>query len=227
MRKSLFVATVVGVVFAANLVHADLVGTYVEATTSNTDNALSPGSAWGTPDDNGGDGLWQVYQGWPNSSHQSYEVYYDGNHMTAYHETESAPMLATTISGLTPGGSYAIRLLFGSHTDVGNQIQGGLSSSALTLYNHNNSAISDAGVLNFEDGVVNRYQALLGTAVANASGQVTAYIASAPDMKDGGQFYGRVMYDGLSYQAVPEPTGMAMVVSVVFGLLAYAWRKRK
>ena len=39
----------------------------------------------------------------------------------------------------------------------------------------------------------------------------------------------RSWYDGVSYQAVasPEPSAMVLLVTALFGLLAYAWRKRR
>lgn len=38
---------------------------------------------------------------------------------------------------------------------------------------------------------------------------------------------GRPSWDNLTYTAVPEPTSMAILLSAIVGLLAYAWRKRK
>jgi hypothetical protein len=208
------------------MVQADYIGTFVEADETNTDNALNPGTAWGTQTDDGADNLWEISQG-KYSSHGSYAIFNDHDHVTAYDDTENAPVVATTISNLTPGASYAIRLLFGSHTDVGNQIYGGLSSGSLSLYNSGNSTLETAGTLFFDNGYMNRYEALLGTAVADSMGQIKAYVGSAPDT-DANQIntVGRTMYDGLTYQAVPEPGSMLLLTMGLFGLLAYAWRKK-
>jgi hypothetical protein len=43
----------------------------------------------------------------------------------------------------------------------------------------------------------------------------------------GGQGTGGQVFDNLSVSTIPEPTSITMLVLGLFGLLAYAWRKRK
>jgi hypothetical protein len=229
MRRLIVLAVVVLCVLSVSVVNAAIVGTFVEANEANTDNALSPGTAWGTTTDDGTDGLWQTHQG-ASSSHGSYSVFGSHDIMVTYYDTEAAPEIVTTIGGLVPGQTYAIGLLFGSHTVTKNQIYGGLSADSLTLYNDTNAPVSDAGTLVYEGGVMNRYQASLGNAVADAAGQIKAYVGSAPDADGNPDTYGRVMYDGLSFGSpvtTPEPSVITLLITGLLGLMAYAWKKRK
>jgi len=43
----------------------------------------------------------------------------------------------------------------------------------------------------------------------------------------GGVSISNATFDSMSFTVVPEPSAVAMVVTGLFGLLAYAWRKRK
>ncbi len=226
MRSVMTLAAVVLVVLSVSVANATIIGTYVEADETNTANAQSPGSSWGTTVDSNTDNLWETDQG-SGSSHESYTVFYDRDYMAAYHTTENVPMIVTTISGLTSGNSYEVRLLFGSHTDLRNQIYAGLSSSALGLYNDTNSDLETAGELLYEGGYHNRYQVLLGTAVADVAGTVKVYVESAPDLDDDYFTFSRTVYDGLAHYEIPEPSTLVLLACGLAGLLCYAWRKRR
>lgn len=222
MRIRIAAAAVVLSVLAIGMARAGYVGTYVDATLDNTDNAAGgDDSTWATTADSPVDGLWRYPA---TSAHGSWAVFGNGGCMEGYGLTDPGiPMAATTITGLTPGASYEIRLCFGNQTVADLSILGGLSTSSMTVYNASNSDLAVAGTYYYEDGYMNVRQALLGVAQADASGSITAYVGADPS----GLKEGRACYDGLTYNAVPEPTSLALMMTGVIGLLAYAWRKRK
>jgi hypothetical protein len=203
-------------VCVARVGSADVIGTYVEAGFDNTDNAAGgDDSTWGTTADDGGDGLWCMLTG---SSHQSYDVYGERDLVQADGAWETVPKIVTTIPGLTPGYKYDIRVQYGCHSASDNAILAGLSPNSLSVYDKT-AGIAVAGSFEFEGGIVNLHQAVLGTASADALGEIKVYIGATT---------ARANYDGVSYQfnSVPEPGTIVMLMSGMFSLLAYAWRKR-
>jgi len=154
-----------------------------------------------------------------------------GNNTTIWEtwgtEGGNLPMLATTITGLTPGDSYDAYVYFqsGDNTNTSQKwdVLAGLTVGSLTNYTRANS--TDANAADFTTSVIvaegNRLlvQASLGTAQADAGGNITIYIDS-----NGGGSSTRTWYDGVGYEAVPEPSA-----ALLFGLggLALLRRRRK
>lgn len=164
-----------------------------------------------------------------------------GNSLTVYTANDSnadpgedAPMLRTTITGLTVGAPYDVYIYFwgaGSDAPGGNQrwdIQGGLSDTTLTFYdvgNATNLGHATTGVdpntyfTNSSPAVLvvdtdrRLYQVNLGTAVANASGNINVFIDDAPGNVN------RTWYDGVGYQLIPEPSVAMLGTIGLFGLL--------
>ena len=127
---------------------AAVVGTFVEAEPTNTARALPP--TWYTTEDSRTDGLWEIDQ---SSGHESWDIFHDRDAVVAYQAQEpNAPMIATTIEGLTPGSSYDIRLVFGSHTFTNHSILAGLTSDSLTMFDQTNSDLAVEGTYFYEDG---------------------------------------------------------------------------
>jgi hypothetical protein len=218
MRSVIVGAASVLAVLVASVASADIVGTFVKADLGNTDNAAGgDDSTWGTTTDDGGDGLWCISVG-SGSAHPSYDVYPGRTVVQADGAWESVPNIVTTISGLTPGSQYDIRALYGCHSAFDNTILAGLVPGSLSAYDKT-ADVAVAGTYEFEGGVVNLHQALLGTASANASGEINVYIGATTL---------RANYEGLSYEfnSVPEPGTMALLGTALIGLLAYAWQKR-
>ena len=158
--KTLLISTMILLMAAAG--HAAVIGTYVEAEPTNTARALPP--SWYTTADSSYDSLWQIDQG-ATSTHPSYEVWNEHDAVVAYQALEpDTPMISTTIDGLTPGSSYDIRLVFGSHTALNHSILGGLASDSLAVYDLTNSDVAEAGTFFYEEGYMDLRQVLLGTA---------------------------------------------------------------
>jgi len=144
-------------------------------------------------------------------------------------EGGTLPMLATTITGLTPGDSYDVYVYFQTGDDTNTSqnwdVLAGLTTGSMTNYTRGHADSTDADAADFTASVVvaegNRLlvQSSLGTALADASGEITVYVDS-----NGGGSSTRTWYDGVGYEAVPEPSA-----ALLFGLggLALLRRRRK
>jgi hypothetical protein len=144
-------------------------------------------------------------------------------------EGNNLPMLATTITGLTPGDSYDVYVYFqsGDDTNLSQKwdVLAGFTTGAMTNYTRTHADSSDAVASDFTtpvqvaDGNRLMVQSSLGTAVADASGEITVYVDS-----NGGSSSTRTWYDGVGYEAVPEPSA-ALLLGL--GGLALLRRRRK
>jgi hypothetical protein len=205
--------------------------TYVDATASNT--TLADGSAY-TPtastinDDN----EWSLRTVFGNNG-----TVYTTNDSNA-NPGEDGPMLRTTIGGLAIGSVYDIYVYFwgaGNDNPGGNQrwdIEAGLTTTTLTFYDtqngtnlgHASTGVTPAtyftnsspDVLVIE-GDRRLYQAHLGTATADGSGNIHVFIDDAPGNAN------RTWYDGVGYEVIPEP-GVALLGAL--GLLGLLRRRR-
>jgi hypothetical protein len=224
MKKS----TVIALLISSALPVAAAI-TYVDASASNT--TLADGSAY-TPaattiDD---DNEWSLRTLGNNAT------VYTTNDSNA-NPGEDGPMLRTTISGLAIASVYDVYVYFwgaGNDAPAGNQrwdIQAGLTTTTLTFFdtqNATNLGHTTTGVnpttyfTNSPDVLVvegdrRLYQAYLGTATADGSGNIHVFIDDAPGNAN------RTWYDGVGYELIPEP-GFALLGAL--GLLGLLRRRR-
>jgi hypothetical protein len=181
---------------------------YLDATDEVGGNtALAAGGAFtAVAATSGSDGNW-AQRAFGNSG----SIFESRGQSGAGNSTEDAPRLATTISGLTPGGAYNVYSFFWDSTDAPQQwmIRSGLTNVVgdLPLFDQTSPL---ANTLTFTSPVLttegNRtmLSASLGMAIANGSGQVVVYA----DDNTAGLTTGenRTWFDGVGYEAVPEPS---------------------
>lgn len=210
MRSVILVATVVLCVLSAGFADAALIGTYVDATPGV--NTLS-GAAFSTiAARSDTDNLWTPYAGFGFGRSDT---------MTASQGSgsEDAPMLTTTVTGLA-NGSYNVYVVYETKSDANWLVQAAISGQSLVTYDKTNGTATGT---TWESGSTIEMQALLGT-VAVTDG---SFAVNIDDWAGGPQSPDRTWYDGVSYEVVPEPSTIALLITGLFGLLAYAWRKRK
>ncbi|MCA9237373.1 MAG: hypothetical protein KDA44_17990, partial [Planctomycetales bacterium] len=119
-----------------------------------------------------------------------------------------APVIKTTLSGLTPGQSYTVYTNFWDATGSSWRILTGTAENSLTLYASPDDAVAgatngvDADTLTYaapqpltEEGNRSLWGAALGSVVANGSGQIVVYVDDT-GTTDGDD---RTWYDGLTY----------------------------
>jgi len=177
-------------------------GTYVDATTSNTTHA-DGSSAWSTPNNVAGDNLWWERTGLGATMNDT--IFVDD-------ETENAPMIKMTLTGLTPDVDYYIYAIWHDHgTTIEMFLAGGLSSDDLTQYD---------GETATRTGLVAGAEI---QATADGSGEITAYIDDYQPGTTG--LRERTRFDGLSYLEVPEPVTLSILA--LGGLLAVVRRRKK
>jgi len=189
-------------------VHADL--TYVDASTTNT--TLANGGAFTPPlnGTTGNDNNWEQRTTFGSGGN----IFEAGGEQPA----ENAPELKTTLTGLTPGASYKLHVLFWDPTNTGEDwnIRAGTTSNpgANTLF----SAADSTGELGSTASVLAStltfstaptiysessralLAAPLGTFTANGSGQIAVYI---DDRNAATNVNFRTWYDGLAWEPAP------------------------
>jgi len=164
-----------------------LIGTYVDANSSNTvaDDDSTPWYA--TPDDY--DGLWGEYTGHGAPAQ-------DGTFFEAA-STEYAPLLRTAITDLTEGDKYEIRAVFGaSSADADLHISAGLCNDDLTTYKRGDWLSQVSSVVASGSDTLYQMQILLGTATVYADGSVYVYVDSDDTVA------ADCWYDGITYKYV-------------------------
>jgi hypothetical protein len=202
LRLLLSAGVAVVVALTAITARADIIGTYVDATTSNT----GPSSAFSATElDN--DNLWHL--------DTSRDYARGGNVFVTQSSDETAPAITTTVSGLA-NGVYDVYAVFWTHTAQAWGFDASLVGGPVvpcTQYTGTPTGVATSDK-------IEQYMLLGQADVTDGSFAVSVV------ERDG---YSRSWYDGLSFaaQEVPEPSTISLVVIGLFGLLAYAWRKRK
>jgi hypothetical protein len=230
MRKPLLHS----ILAAATVAHCAAAVTYVDATSGAGGNTtLADGSTFSPPlnGTTGVDNNWEQRTTFGSGGN----IYESGGE-----QIENAPELRTRLSGLTPGVQYTIYIHFwdpGSTTEDWN-IRAGFTSNpgANTLYSAADATVelggATAAVLAstltyttaptiFLEGGRNLLAGLVGTATADGSGQIDIYF---DDLPNGTTVNRRTWYDGVSFEAVPEPG--SCLLSLV-GLAALLRRRRR
>ncbi|MBI9017946.1 MAG: PEP-CTERM sorting domain-containing protein [Phycisphaerae bacterium] len=142
--------------------------------------------------------------------------------------------LKTTITGLNAGQAYNVYLDFCGNT--GNwSIMGGLSESTIEGFAGTSKTIGANYHIGTDDasgrvvatgGVTTSgnyalHRALLGETTANANGEIAVFVDDSDNV--GVRDTYRVWYDGVAYEAVPEPATMSLLG---IGVLALIRRKK-
>lgn len=207
--------------------------TYVDATHSGGSANTGPSTAFHTT--NADDNLWgprglasTPAQGALGSGGTIYQSG-DGN-------GEDSPEITTTISGLTPSAPYNVYAHFwdGSGPNPDWNLRAGFTSGALTLY----ANPADAGDIGATAAVLassltyataptvvveadrTMYAAPLGIAFTNGAGQLVVYLNDLPSTIG---VNNRTWYDGVSFEAAPEPGAAALCLLAACG----AWGRRR
>jgi len=118
-----------------------------------------------------------------------------------------------SIDGLTPGGIYDLYLYSDTGAqrttfDIGGDIKNVVNTSAQSTWN-----------------LGGNYQLYSGLTAAGGSIAVTVYGNDVDPITLEGAFYGVV--NGFQVVAVPEPSTIILLATGLFGIIAFAWRKRK
>ncbi|MBX3434474.1 MAG: hypothetical protein KF847_14230 [Pirellulales bacterium] len=199
---------------------------YVDASTTGGSPNTGPASAFLPGMNNqADDNLWSLRTGF--SSHSTFFQSGDG-------DGEDSPEIHTTISSLTPGGLYQVYVHFwdGSGTAPDWNIRAGFASNpgANTLFANpadapdlNATPATLASTLSyavvptvFVEADRTMFAGLVGTARANASGQIRVYIDDLPSTIG---VNNRTWYDGLSYQPTTLQT-MSLRVNTLTGAVS-------
>ncbi|MFA5204572.1 MAG: PEP-CTERM sorting domain-containing protein [Lentisphaeria bacterium] len=189
----------IALVLTAGSAAAGIIGTYVDATMANT----TPSSAFSVVESDT-DNLWYLSTG------RSYCR--DGNVMVTQSGMETAPMLTTTVSDLA-NGVYRVYAVYWTHTSQSWAINAALAGGATVACNRYVGTPTG----NVADGDKKEFYILLGeTTVTDHSFFVNVV------EREG---YSRGWYDGLSYEMVPEPSVMALVLTGLLGLLSRCRRE--
>ena len=203
------------VTLVAAKAQAAIVGTYVDATTSNTalnTNIVTIGSEIDT------DNLWYLRTG----VGQSDTVLTSQGGLPVGPGEEDSPMLTTTVTGLA-AGTYNVYVLYETFTGRPWNVRAAISGNSLVTYDEFNGV--DTGI-SFQSGAIILRQALLGSVVS--AGTIAVDIDDAGLM---GSFDpenlqdARSWYDGISYQLVPEPSSLTLALYGL-GVCALARRRR-
>ena len=207
--------------------------TYVDASDTNTSGNGTPPSPTGGNIYN--DNRWSLRTvGSTGADIVNNNVFEAGPLEPSSSVNENAPLLTTTVSGLTPGQSYQMFVYFVSQDASGTgqvwQVDAGLNPASLMFFNPNTTRGFEVGQIQqlpggsstyFANAVTvpsnrNYFQGNLGTAVANDSGEVQVFVdAPTGDINNNGNR--RSWYDGVGFEAVPEPsTALLSLVGMTF-----------
>jgi hypothetical protein len=212
--------------------------TYVDATAGAGGNTtLAAGGEFNpTTDASGTDGLWRARTLGNNAS-----IFESGGDISSAGSAvdgnnEDVARLATTITGLNPGGHYLLYAYFWSAGGAQDwRIRAGLTNSAgdLPLYANSTEPTAVASDFTVAPLIVEAdrslQQTFLGETIADGAGSLTVYVDDDPASRAGianGWNY-RSWYDGLGYAALAQspmadyPTNLEFSVSQ--GILTLSW----
>lgn len=192
---------------------------FVDASAANT-----TGSAFVTTANIYNDNLWSIRTvGSGNSDVVGNTAFEAGPHGGS----ENVPVIATTITGLTPGASYETYVYFVTFpTSDGSQlwrIRAGLASDLLNAYDRNSastSVLAEGSTTALADPAGNPItvptnrdyrQASLGIALADGSGNLTIHVDAGTGTADQNH---RTWYDGVGYKSVSGSTGSISPITV-------------
>lgn len=121
---------------------------------------------------------------------------------------EDCVMIVTTITGLTPGATYKVDVVFWSSNTQNWNIRAGFAIDSLTLYDRTGS-LGTAGTLmpGYHDADRDPYSGLVGYATADTNGEIKVYI---DDLSPGTNWNDRSWYDGLLYENISSEPVPAM-----------------
>lgn len=166
--------------------------------------------------------------------------YYEADSEFAFPNTNNdnpdALMLRTTITGLTPGALYDVYLDYmievrtSSSGPVNFGIRGGLAEDDLETFGRIDGSplgsfttigLGDSGGLVTDLGAESdvsswhNYRAYLGQVAASGAGEIDVFIDDTDHVAPGGTQpaggNGRVAYDGVAYELVPEPASLVLM----------------
>lgn len=154
---------------------------------------------------------------------------------------EDAPELRTTISGLTAGASYQVYALFWDPTSTAEDwsLRAGFTSNPglNTLFSAADATVELGGATaavsastlsfnlaptTFSESGRALLAGLLGNIIADGTGNINVFIDDRPAA---GSVNRRNWYDGVAYQAVPEPTTAALAGLAVAGMVIFRRRR--
>jgi hypothetical protein len=230
MRKPLLLNLILA---AATVTPCVAAVTYVDATAGAGGNTtLADGSLFSPPlnGTTGADNNWEQRTTFGSGGN----IYESGGE-----QIEDAPELRTRLSGLTPDVQYTIHIYFwdpGSTTEDWS-IRAGFTSNpgAITLYSAADATAEIGGATAavlastltyttaptlFTESGRNLLAGLVGTATADANGQIDIYF---DDLPNGTTVNRRTWYDGVSYEVVPEPGSFLLGL---IGMTALLRRRR-
>ncbi len=189
------------------------IGTYIDANASNTvaDDATDPWYVSPQVDD---DDLWGLRTDYGADGPDVFEAM----------GTENAPLLKTTISGLTPLVGYDIRVTFvdNASSSAGDMwsIEAGLSPTSLVEYSIGDGVSLETGTTySYGGDTLSEMIVSLGTAYADDNGQIVVYVNT-------GASADRSWYDGVSYynpEIIPVPKNNGYVPD---GNAVLSWTQR-
>ncbi|NWK54527.1 PEP-CTERM sorting domain-containing protein [Verrucomicrobiaceae bacterium N1E253] len=219
MIKKSIITTISTIALATLTSQAAIVFTSVAANLSNISSTTSVTGGG----ENRTNALWRQRDGFGESSITVLESWEGAG-------DEDVPVLTQVITGLTNGASYDVYVNYVRFGASGGDpdgdrggIRGSLDNSTFTSFN---AATGTAGSVGYSEltGFSNSdrvgLRGYLGTAVANASGEIQVYV----DDSDDNSLEERVWYDGASYELVPEPSSTALLG---LGGLALMIRRRR
>ncbi|TWT94122.1 hypothetical protein Pla108_38340 [Botrimarina colliarenosi] len=156
-----------------------------------------------------------------------------GPNGSVFEGVEPSPLIQTTISGLTPGASYQVNVHFWDpQSEVEDwNVSAGFTPASLQNYSREADATGPGSVASVlasslafdvaptQFGPNSGREMLsgdLGVTAANGAGEIIVYV----DDLGVSEVNRRSWYDGVSYQAVPEPTAALLIFSPLFALVA-------